>query len=142
MPFVNVHGIDLHYTIDGTQGPWITLSHSLACNLSAWDAQAELLKKDFRVLRFDTRGHGLSSAPPGPYTLEELAADVEGLVNVAGHKGPLIVQGVQHLFHPPIELDKWPSDDHETRIVFITRGITEQTVSNLFKAIASVATVA
>ena len=84
MPFVNVHGIDLHYTIDGTQGPWITLSHSLACNLSAWDAQAELLKKDFRVLRFDTRGHGLSSAPPGPYTLEELAADVEGLFSHLG----------------------------------------------------------
>ena len=66
---------------------------------------------------------------------------VKGLVNVAGHKGPLIVQGVQHLFHPPIELDKWPSDDHETRIVFITRGITQQTVSNLFSAIASVAAV-
>jgi len=65
---------------------------------------------------------------------------VKGLVNVTGHKGPLIVQGVQHLFHPPIELDKWPSEDHETRIVFITRGISEQMVSNLFTAIASVAT--
>ena len=66
---------------------------------------------------------------------------VKGLVNVAGHKGPLILQGVQHLFHPPIELEKWPSDDHETRIVFITRGITQQTVNNLFSAIASVAAV-
>ncbi|MFM8865173.1 MAG: 3-oxoadipate enol-lactonase [Limnohabitans sp.] len=84
MAFVSVNGIDLHYTIDGTQGPWITLSHSLACNLSAWDAQAELLKKDFRVLRFDTRGHGLSSAPAGPYTLEELAADVAGLFRHLG----------------------------------------------------------
>ena len=64
---------------------------------------------------------------------------VKGLVNVAGHKGPLIVQGVQHLFHPPIELETWPSADHETRIVFITRGISEQMVSNLFTAIASVA---
>ena len=66
---------------------------------------------------------------------------VKGLVNVTGHKGPLIVQGVQHLFHPPIELDKWPSDDHETRIVFITRGITEVMVRNLFAAITSVASV-
>ena len=76
MAFVHVNGIDVHYTIDGSQGPWITLSHSLACNLSAWDAQVELLKNNFRVLRFDTRGHGLSSAPEGPYTLEQLADDV------------------------------------------------------------------
>ena len=67
---------------------------------------------------------------------------VKGLVNVAGHKGPLIVQGVQHLFHPPIELAKWPSEDHQTRIVFITRGIKQETVANLFSAIASVAAVA
>jgi 3-oxoadipate enol-lactonase len=79
MVFVHVNGIDLHYTIDGSQGPWITLSHSLACNLSAWDVQVELLKNNFRVLRFDTRGHGLSSAPEGPYTLEQLADDVHGL---------------------------------------------------------------
>ena len=79
MPFVHVNGIDLHYTIDGTQGPWICLSHSLACNLSAWDAQVDLLKNKFRVLRFDTRGHGKSSAPPGPYTLDQLANDVHGL---------------------------------------------------------------
>ena len=79
MAFIHINGIDLHYTIDGTQGPWITLSHSLACNLSSWDAQVELLKNDFRVLRFDTRGHGLSSAPAGPYTLEQLADDVHGL---------------------------------------------------------------
>jgi len=79
MAFVHVNGIDLHYTIDGSQGPWITLSHSLACNLSAWDAQVELLKNNFRVLRFDTRGHGLSSAPEGPYTLEQLADDVHEL---------------------------------------------------------------
>jgi len=79
MAFVHVNGIDLHYTIDGSQGPWITLSHSLACNMSAWDEQVELLKNDFRVLRFDTRGHGRSSAPAGPYTLEQLAQDVDGL---------------------------------------------------------------
>jgi G3E family GTPase len=67
---------------------------------------------------------------------------VKGLVNVTGHNGPLIVQGVQHLFHPPIELEAWPTDDHDTRIVFITRGISEEMVRNLFSAIASVAAVA
>jgi G3E family GTPase len=66
---------------------------------------------------------------------------VKGLVNVAEHKGPLIVQGVQHLFHPPIELAAWPSDDHSTRIVFITRGIDQAVVENLFAAIGSIAAV-
>jgi G3E family GTPase len=63
---------------------------------------------------------------------------VKGLVNVAGHAGPLIVQGVQHLFHPPIELEAWPSDDRSTRIVFITRGIPRDTVANLFNAVGAI----
>lgn len=64
---------------------------------------------------------------------------VKGLVNVEGHNGPLIVQGVQHLFHPPIELAEWPSADRATRLVFITRGIQRATVESLFAAIASLA---
>jgi G3E family GTPase len=63
---------------------------------------------------------------------------VKGLVNVAGHQGPLIVQGVQHLFHPPVELEAWPSEDHSTRIVFITRGIERQMVANLFAAVGAI----
>jgi G3E family GTPase len=46
---------------------------------------------------------------------------------------------VQHVFHPPIELAEWPSEERSTRIVFITRGIERATVENLFTAIASVA---
>jgi len=63
---------------------------------------------------------------------------VKGLINVAEHKGPMVVQGVQHLFHPPVELDAWPSADHSTRIVFITRNIPRETVANLFAAIGAV----
>lgn len=63
---------------------------------------------------------------------------VKGLINVAEHKGPMVVQGVQHLFHPPVELNEWPSDDHSTRIVFITRNIPRETVANLFAAIGAV----
>lgn len=63
---------------------------------------------------------------------------VKGLVNVADHKGPMVIQGVQHLFHPPVELDAWPSADHSTRIVFITRNIPRETVANLFAAIGAV----
>jgi G3E family GTPase len=63
---------------------------------------------------------------------------VKGLVNVAGHQGPLVVQGVQHLFHPPVELEAWPSEDRSTRIVFITRGIERAMVANLFAAIGAI----
>jgi G3E family GTPase len=63
---------------------------------------------------------------------------VKGLINVTEHKGPMVVQGVQHLFHPPVELNEWPSDDHSTRIVFITRNIPRETVANLFAAIGAV----
>ena len=60
--------IDMHYSVEG-EGPWLTLSHSLACDSSMWDDQMSLLTQHFKVLRFDTRGHGQSSAPQGPYTL-------------------------------------------------------------------------
>jgi G3E family GTPase len=64
---------------------------------------------------------------------------VKGLVNVEGRHGPLVLQGVQHLFHPPIELAEWPSADRATRIVFITRGIERAMIENLFAAITTVA---
>ena len=75
---VKTNGIEINYEVEGN-GPWITLSHSLACNLHMWDEQMELLTKHFKVLRFDTRGHGQSTAPEGDYTLEQLADDVHGL---------------------------------------------------------------
>jgi 3-oxoadipate enol-lactonase len=75
--------IEVFYTIEG-QGPWLTMSHSLACNTTAWDEQAALLSKDFTVLRYDTRGHGQTSATSGPYTLEQLADDAYGLLSVLG----------------------------------------------------------
>ena len=73
----------LNYLIEGN-GPWITLSHSLACNISMWDPQMDLLKNHFTVLRFDSRGHGESKFPPGPYSLLELANDVYELYGELG----------------------------------------------------------
>jgi G3E family GTPase len=63
---------------------------------------------------------------------------VKGLVNVEGKNGPMVVQGVQHLFHPPLELAGWPGPDCSTRLVFITRDIPRQTVADLFAAIGAV----
>jgi G3E family GTPase len=64
---------------------------------------------------------------------------VKGLVNVEGRQGPLVVQSVQHVFHPSIELAGWPSPDRSTRLVFITRGIERESVAGLFSAILAVA---
>ena len=64
---------------------------------------------------------------------------VKGLVNVEGRHGPLVVQSVQHVFHPPIELAEWPSGDLSTRLVFITRGIERAAVASLFDAVRAVA---
>jgi len=80
---IKTNGIELNCVIEG-EGPWLTMSHSLACNLSMWDPQMAELTKRYKVLRFDTRGHGASSAPPGPYTLEQMADDVHGLFAALG----------------------------------------------------------
>ena len=59
---------------------------------------------------------------------------VKGIVNVEGK--PVVVQGVQHIFHDPVELDRWPSADTGTRLVFITRHIEATTIRNLLSAVA------
>ncbi|WP_153076776.1 3-oxoadipate enol-lactonase [Paraburkholderia bonniea] len=86
MPYLTVNGIQLHYRIDGdsTDAPWLVLSNSLGCDLSMWAPQVSALAQQFRVLRYDTRGHGQSSAPPGPYTIEQLSSDVLGLMDRLG----------------------------------------------------------
>jgi 3-oxoadipate enol-lactonase len=78
---VRVSGVDIATYVDGEQDrPWIILSNSLAANYSSWDHQLSLLTQNFRVLRYDTRGHGRSSAPEGPYTFGHLTGDVLGLM--------------------------------------------------------------
>ena len=64
---------------------------------------------------------------------------VKGLVNVAGEAGPVLVQGAQHVFHPPVTLDAWASDDHRSRLVFITRNLGRESVESLFAAVGTVA---
>jgi 3-oxoadipate enol-lactonase len=67
------------------------MSHSLACSLEMWDPQVEALTAQYRVLRFDTRGHGRSDAPPGAYTLEQLADDAHGLLQALEVERPHFV---------------------------------------------------
>jgi G3E family GTPase len=64
---------------------------------------------------------------------------VKGILNVAGCQGPVIVQYVQHLAHPPVELQSWPDQNRNSRIVFITRKIAETQVRDLFAAVETLA---
>jgi len=75
------NGIETNYEIHGREGaPWLTFSHSLACTLRMWDDQVAAFKDSFRILLYDTRGHGASEAPKGPYTLDTLAEDLRQLL--------------------------------------------------------------
>jgi 3-oxoadipate enol-lactonase len=82
---VTANGISMHYTLDGpVSASVLTLSHSLATDLSMWDPQMPALTARYRVLRYDTRGHGGTDAPAGAYTLEQLAADARALLRALG----------------------------------------------------------
>jgi 3-oxoadipate enol-lactonase len=79
---IKVNGIDVNYQVDGGgDAPWLVLSNSLATNVSMWDEQAAGLKRAFRVLRYDQRGHGGTDAPAGRYTFDLLMADALALLD-------------------------------------------------------------
>lgn len=59
---------------------------------------------------------------------------IKGLLNLKGSKGPVVFQAVQHLVHPPVELAAWPDKDRGSRLVFITRGVSEEQVRDLFES--------
>ncbi len=64
---------------------------------------------------------------------------VKGLLNIAGCRGPVVIQYVQHLAHPPVELDAWPDGQRTSRIVFITRNVPQSRVRDLFAAVQALA---
>jgi len=78
---IKVNGIQINYRIDGPDGaPWVTMSNSLATTHRMWDAQMDAFTKQYRVLRYDKRGHGETEVAPGPYSFE-LLADVLALLD-------------------------------------------------------------
>ncbi|MGH8724026.1 MAG: 3-oxoadipate enol-lactonase [Burkholderiales bacterium] len=82
-----VNGIETHYEVHGSEGaPWLTFSHSLACSVRMWDGQVAEFKDRWHILVYDTRGHGASEAPKGPYSLDMLAEDLSQLLQHLGIK--------------------------------------------------------
>jgi len=74
-----------YYRISGREdAPVLILSHSLGQDHGMWDAQVADLSRHFRVVRYDTRGHGASSVTPGDYTLEQLGRDALSLADAVG----------------------------------------------------------
>jgi G3E family GTPase len=59
---------------------------------------------------------------------------IKGILNVRESDAPVVVHGVQHVFHPPVRLEAWPSDDHRSRIVFITRDVSRETIEAMYEA--------
>jgi 3-oxoadipate enol-lactonase len=84
MPDVNAAGCRLSYVVDGSDGPVLLLSNPLGTTRDLWAPQAAPLAARFRVVRYDTRGHGASQAPEDGYTLERLGADVVAILDDLG----------------------------------------------------------
>lgn len=81
------NGIQVNYELHGKEGaPWLVLSHSLACSVRMWDPQIAALKDRYRILAYDTRGHGATEATKGEYSLGMLADDLNGLLKAVGVK--------------------------------------------------------
>jgi len=80
--FTSFDGMRLAYQIDGPDdAPPLVLVNSIGTNLHMWDAQVELLSSRLRIVRYDTRGHGASDVPVGPYTLDQLGLDLLALLD-------------------------------------------------------------
>ena len=83
MPFVETKDLRMHYQLDGfADAPALVLSNSLGTNLSLWDSQLPIFSQRFRVLRYDSRGHGQTSATQGEYSVEMLGRDVLQLLDL------------------------------------------------------------
>lgn len=85
MPFLETNGAQIHYELSGpASAPVLVFSNSLGTNLTMWRPQVEALGERYRILRYDTRGHGQSAVTPGPYKISQLADDVLGLLDRLG----------------------------------------------------------
>ncbi len=104
MQICDLGDIRLHYREDGPpDGAPVVFSNSLGTDLRLWDDVVALLPKGLRLIRYDTRGHGLSDSPPGPYSMGALVRDAERLLDALGVRdcvfvgismGGMIAQGL------------------------------------------------
>jgi 3-oxoadipate enol-lactonase len=84
---ITANGVGVDYEMTGRPGaPVVTFSHALATNQGIWAPQVAAAEAEYRVLRYDTRGHGASDVPAGPYTFPQLVEDTRDLLDGLGVK--------------------------------------------------------
>ena len=92
MQMISVGGVTLHYRVEGDpEGPPVVFGNSLGTDFRLWDQLLPLLPEGLRIVRFDKRGHGLSSCPGDAYTMDELVGDTAGLLQALGIRDCLFV---------------------------------------------------
>ena len=80
---IRTGAVTTFFRLDGpSRAPVLMMAHAMGTSHRIWDGQARRLARRFRVLRYDWRGHGATSVPPGPYALAELVADAKALLDV------------------------------------------------------------
>jgi pimeloyl-ACP methyl ester carboxylesterase len=89
--FVRANGIRLHYHRSGGDGPPVVLAHGFSDSGRCWASLLPVLARDFDVVAYDARGHGLSDAPDSAYSADELADDLLALVEALGLDRPVLV---------------------------------------------------
>src|SRR6266404_1645621 len=133
----------VHTAVDGDLDPRCLLEAGAATLRAGFVAEAEhsdgiasFVLTDDAPLSWDAFARAMETliALRGPDLLR-----VKGLLNVAGCRGPVVVHVVQHLAHPPVELAAWPGKDRSSRLVFITRGISETQVRDLLASVRALA---
>ncbi|MEM6371742.1 MAG: 3-oxoadipate enol-lactonase [Pseudomonadota bacterium] len=92
MHMANLGDVRLHYRVDGPEdGVPVVFANSLGTDMRLWDPILPLLPQGLRILRYDKRGHGLSSCPAGPYTMGALVGDAERLMDHLGFREAFFV---------------------------------------------------
>jgi 3-oxoadipate enol-lactonase len=77
MKFVSIGGVLTHYSVEGPEdGRPLVFVNSLGLDLRMWDDVASILRSNYRVVRYDMRGHGLTDCPPAPYSLDQFVSDL------------------------------------------------------------------
>jgi 3-oxoadipate enol-lactonase len=87
MPTLDLATGPLFYTVDGdADAPPLLLSHSLGCDHHMWEPQLAQFSERFCLIRYDSRGHGASATPAGPYRIDDLGQDVLALMDHLSHE--------------------------------------------------------
>ena len=91
MPDIDIDGARIWYSVEGRDSaPVVLLLHSLGTSHELWDEQMPALRKSFRVIRYDMRGHGNSSASSGELTIERLGRDAIAVLDAAGASSAVV----------------------------------------------------